>query len=87
MLDNNEQNEREVLPGENMDDLIITIQVNQYGEAQLGVNRSAVPVEVLYFYLQFMSNALIARHQAQMAEAHVERNRLVVPQNNLVVPR
>lgn len=83
----NEEDEHVIQPGEDQGDLIITIRVNQYGESQLGVNRNEIPVEVLYFYLQFMATTLIMRHQQQVATEHSQRqqNSIVVPQQQLLI--
>lgn len=89
MLNNEEQQQEEFVaqPGENVSDLLITIKVNQYGESQLMVNQNSVPLEILYFHLMFMAQAILQNHQTSVANAFAERNRLLVPSNNIVVPR
>lgn len=87
--DEENNDERTVKPGEDeqAENLVIQITVSPLGEAQLGVNRNEMPVEILHFYLVLMANSLMARHQMNVAQAKMSQESLVLPKNGLIVPR
>lgn len=80
--------ERVVEPGENgnAENLRITIEIDRFGDARLGVNAEAAPVEVIYFYLHFMADALMNRHAQMLSQQAAQKPDLLVPNTDLLIP-
>lgn len=87
-MDNNTE-EVVAQPGEDNQarNLVFTITVTPEGDASLGVNTENCPIEIIHFYLDYMKQALMARHRLNVAQTLASQEQLVLPKTDLIIPR